>query len=218
MGFYATAELVDAPRAREKGPRKGPLFRGATSGFRFYSPQLGRFLTVDPIEDPAFIPYLLDIDIEGDFPQDDFQNLYRFIRNSPVYQWDLLGLACTTTREQIYDFTVPTGSRKDVKYGKNWSLVDAQDHGYNDLVGYIYVCVWERDRTTKNYRQYKRFYAYLVITICVCPNSVDISVDDGTEEWEKLVSTERDKQRQSLQFSSYTPRDPMSFCASQGSP
>ncbi|MDD4735772.1 MAG: hypothetical protein PHP44_06670 [Kiritimatiellae bacterium] len=186
-------------------------------GYRFYSPEMGRWVSSDPIGDPAFIPFLLELEIAGDFPEDELQNLSCFSKNTPVNSWDLLGLACTTTRQKIYDFTIPTRSRKEYKYG-NWTLVDAQDHGYNDLIGYIYVCVWERDRTIKKYRQYKRFYAYLVITICVCPNSVHTSVDDGTAESEKLVSTEKDKQYRKLQFNAPIPLDPRSFCSSEGPP
>jgi len=60
-------------------------------GYRYYSPEMGRWTRRDPLGDPAFILFLLEI--EGDFPENDFYSLYCFVRNSPVGNRDLLGLS-----------------------------------------------------------------------------------------------------------------------------
>ena len=143
--------------------------------------------------------------------------MYLFVQNSPVNQWDFFGLACFNEYHLIYDFTIPIGTRKYFTYGK-WNLVDADNLGYNRLVGYIYVCVWKRDRTTVKYRQYKRYYAYLVSTYCDCPPSLSFRVDSGAEEWEKFVSSKLDKESAFLQFNSYININAKHFCRTQGPP
>ena len=64
-----------ARRCRPEGPepRLGG-FRNAVSGQRFYSPNLGRFINRDPIEEQGGI------------------NLYAFVANNPINRWDYLGL------------------------------------------------------------------------------------------------------------------------------
>jgi RHS repeat-associated protein len=55
-------------------------------GYRFYSPDLGRFISRDPIEEEGGI------------------NLYGFVGNSPMSKWDLLGMKtknCTTVSKTI---------------------------------------------------------------------------------------------------------------------
>ena len=74
-------------------------------GYRFYDPQLGRWINKDPLGDTGFVKtrskrgrfygssaealsYLR-------FRRGGFQNLYQFVRNRPIDAIDLLGLACT---------------------------------------------------------------------------------------------------------------------------
>ena len=58
-------------------------------GYRYYSPDIGRWISRDPIEE------------QGGF------NLYAFVNNDPVNHWDMLGLECTVKknaqREEIID-------------------------------------------------------------------------------------------------------------------
>ena len=98
MGFYTTDTLEAAPprrtsstracdgvaserrRARRdpvrsRKPLRGPT-RGAISGYRYYSPRLGRWITRDPIGE------------EGG------EILYAMVNNNPVCEIDLNGLMC----------------------------------------------------------------------------------------------------------------------------
>ena len=89
MGFYATDLLIDTPTARKKETAKGPHFRGATSGFRFYSPQLGRWLSRDPMGEPSFHGVL---GARGRaMPRSD-ANPHLFARGNPIDLIDPLGL------------------------------------------------------------------------------------------------------------------------------
>ena len=86
MGFYATETFEAAPPrrmsstrarrvpARSRNPHRGPT-RGVLSGYRYYSPTLGRWLSRDPIGETGGL------------------NLFGFVNNSPVSRWDRLGLA-----------------------------------------------------------------------------------------------------------------------------
>jgi len=82
MGFYASSTLETEPAPsttapsrspRNQNPLRGPI-RGVVSGYRYYSPELGRWPSRDPIE------------------EDGGKNLYAFVRNSPLVEVDPLGL------------------------------------------------------------------------------------------------------------------------------
>ncbi len=85
MGFYATDTLVPAPpaitgtrRARRetacgRKPLRGPI-RNAISGYRFYNPELGRWLNRDPIGEVGGV------------------NVYGIAHNNLVGNYDFLGL------------------------------------------------------------------------------------------------------------------------------
>lgn len=92
-------------------------------GYRFYSPELGRWPSRDPIEERGGL------------------NLYGFIGNDPVNRWDKLGLSfwncCDDCTETIIDSTevrvFPASHRDDylstIEHGK--SLLDALGAGAN---------------------------------------------------------------------------------------
>jgi RHS repeat-associated protein len=58
-------------------------------GFRYYSPGQGRFLNRDPINEPGS-QLVREVKKEGDV--DEEANLYAFVDNDPVNNWDYLGL------------------------------------------------------------------------------------------------------------------------------
>ena len=77
MGFYITDETQDrGPRAAAPpwGPKpaRGPI-REVISGYRFYNPDLGRWINRDPIGEIGGI------------------NIYQFTVNDPLNRYDLLG-------------------------------------------------------------------------------------------------------------------------------
>jgi len=77
MGFYITDQTQDrGPRAAAHpwGPKpaRGPI-REVISGYRFYNPELGRWINRDPIGE------------EGGF------NIYAFVKNNPFIGVDILG-------------------------------------------------------------------------------------------------------------------------------
>ena len=86
MGFYATDTLEAAPprrtsstRARRdpacgQKPLRGPT-RGAISGYRFYSPEMGRWVNRDPIGELGGL------------------NVYMAINNAAINEYDLLGMS-----------------------------------------------------------------------------------------------------------------------------
>jgi len=56
-------------------------------GFRFYSPELGRWLSRDPIgENPIILRVGVDRFLK------DLRNIYLFVENDPIKNWDTLGL------------------------------------------------------------------------------------------------------------------------------
>ncbi len=85
MGFYATDTLEPAPpsrtdpgRARQqpscgRKPLRGPI-HNAISGYRFYNPELGRWVNRDPIEERGGL------------------NVYGFVGNGPTVYIDMIGL------------------------------------------------------------------------------------------------------------------------------
>ena len=84
MGFYAIDTLETAPPsrsdlgcvrqhpARGQKPLRGPI-HNAISGYRFFNPELGRWINRDPIEE------------EGGL------NLYGFVKNDSINGIDYLG-------------------------------------------------------------------------------------------------------------------------------
>lgn len=77
MGFHVTDNVIDHPRDAQPrtavNPLRGPI-RKVESGYRFYNPELGRWLNRDPIRE------------EGG------ENLYGFVFNDPISLVDILGL------------------------------------------------------------------------------------------------------------------------------
>jgi hypothetical protein len=95
MGFYATTEFIDAPPAREKGTAKGPHFRGATSGYRFYSPSLGRWVSRDPLGDESFLRRFVmnkNVKAQKHWREQSRSSVYVFVENSLPTKADYLGL------------------------------------------------------------------------------------------------------------------------------
>ena len=151
MGFYATETLEAAPlrrasarRARRdpvccRKPLRGPT-RGAISGYRYYSPRMGRWINRDPIGER------------------DGRNLYIFSVNAPGNFADILGLGTfeigevgkekvrsTGDVQKAYDanpdgFSVEwTPSAEDVKScpSKRFALIQiiSRDFGASSLAG-----------------------------------------------------------------------------------
>ena len=100
MGFYASSTLETAPApstttsrrsVRNQNPLRGPI-RGVVSGYRYYSPELGRWPSRDPIHERGFrifAPYIVG-EIFG-------QRGYAFVDNAPLHHHDVLGLASCDT-------------------------------------------------------------------------------------------------------------------------
>src|SRR6056297_2131087 len=86
MGFYATDKFESAPPQRTSPPRarrnppwgpkplRGPIFHNAISGYRYYNPDLGRWVSRDPLKE------------QGELL------LYGFVRNNPIGRIDFKGL------------------------------------------------------------------------------------------------------------------------------
>jgi len=83
MGFYVTEECQtssahDAQTCVAENPLRGPI-RRVESGYRFYNPELGRWINRDPIEERGGIA------------------IYCFALNAPVNRYDYLGLDAIIT-------------------------------------------------------------------------------------------------------------------------
>ena len=80
MGFHLqpTAARESRPASvdnnRETAKNEVPEFFTVNSGRRFYSPELGRWLSRDPIGEEGGV------------------NVFGFVRNGPVGRWDMLGM------------------------------------------------------------------------------------------------------------------------------
>lgn len=94
---------------------------------------------------------------------------------------------CTTQRAKLYDFSITT-HRTEKEPQEPWSFAGSFDQGYNDLVGYTYVCHWQRPVNEKKHAITNRFYSYFWQTICVCPHSYSSGTDSGHERSEELIS------------------------------
>ncbi|TWI60724.1 RHS repeat-associated protein, partial [Desulfobotulus alkaliphilus] len=71
--------------------------------WRYYDPEVGRYLRVDPIG------------LEGGI------NLFRFVENNPINNIDFNGLSCI----KLFSFTVPSGISKDfrLKHLGDWEFI-----------------------------------------------------------------------------------------------
>ena len=162
MGFYATDTLEAAPprsasarracggeaperrRARRdpacsRKPLRGPT-RGAISGFRFYSPEMGRWISRDPRGELAFLALQLAQasrtlagdpsvfthgQLSGRFLHGAISGMvapavaesYLFVKNMPSQKQDYLGLDITCTHN--YDCKCPPGSNLGKKQKKD---------------------------------------------------------------------------------------------------
>jgi RHS repeat-associated protein len=63
-------------------------------GYRYYAPQVGRWLSRDPIDDAAFVNSVFESDNDLSF----IPNTYSALMNSPNNFYDYLGLDCVTTK------------------------------------------------------------------------------------------------------------------------
>jgi RHS repeat-associated protein len=87
-------------------------------GYRFYSPERQRWLNRDPLSEPGFeMLRAAPADVLGDGP-----NLYLFVGNSPLDEFDALGLARDCDTEHIECFRAcwnrrPPWPAKKGKYG-----------------------------------------------------------------------------------------------------
>ena len=61
-------------------------------GYRFYEPALQRWLNRDPIRELGFEALRARYTRKGKPTRGDGDNLYKFVDNSPISQWDYLGL------------------------------------------------------------------------------------------------------------------------------
>ena len=77
MGFHVTDHVIDDTRDAQPraavNPLRGPI-RKVESGYRFYAPEMGRWINRDPIGERGGL------------------NLYAFAVNDPVARYDILGL------------------------------------------------------------------------------------------------------------------------------
>ena len=75
MYLHTFFDSHEPPRPPEKKVLYGAIFAGVIYGYRYYSPELGRWINRDPIGEKGEL------------------NLYNFIRNIPVDSVDILGFA-----------------------------------------------------------------------------------------------------------------------------
>ena len=73
-------------------------------GYRFYSPNLGRWLSRDPIGDISFARFYLQEDIR--FRIERQGNTYDFCKNSPMRYYDFLGLECKCIEDAEESYNV----------------------------------------------------------------------------------------------------------------
>jgi RHS repeat-associated protein len=95
-------ELIRAtgPMAKLNPAREGTKFYDdetdmAYYGYRFYNPSTGRWLSRDPMGDAAFATFheFTDDELQGiGDTEGNSANLYGFVANQPLTQWDYLGL------------------------------------------------------------------------------------------------------------------------------
>ncbi len=117
---------------------------------------------------------------------------YAFVDNSPISDIDLLGLACVTERNRIYDFTIRRVLHRWIEPQSSWQFVAAENMGYNDLVGTEWLCRWKRDILRKRKVRETRYWMYIILTICTdsCGiPSVSVSDDTGSSSSETVGST-----------------------------
>jgi RHS repeat-associated protein len=84
-GGHVPAPASYSPRSRACRKRERPVFRGARSGFRFYNPSTGRWISRDPLGE-----------LGG-------SNLSAFAPNDPVSAVDVLGLKKLSLRYRTID-------------------------------------------------------------------------------------------------------------------
>ena len=84
-------------------------------GFRFYSPELGRFISRDPVDeivdneslsDPLLAELLIKYSFETEI------HPYHFVNNSPVQNTDMLGLKTCSHIDMYWECQCPPGSKK----------------------------------------------------------------------------------------------------------
>ena len=146
MGFYTTDTLEAAPprraparracdgvasqrrRARRdpvcsRKPLRGPT-RGAISGYRFYSPELGRWLSRDPLKELSS------------------PNLYIFVGNNPVVYWDYLGLDWLDNAANFsagVGDSLSFGLTRPARRGINWLIWGSADDAGVDPESGFYI-------------------------------------------------------------------------------
>lgn len=127
---------------------------------------------------------------------------------------------CATTRAKLYDFTITT--RRTAKTPISpWQFISSESMDYNDLIGYIYACSWERLVNIIIYRTKTRYYAYSWQTIYVCPYSYNSGLDSGRERSETLISDKEEIEKRQTSVASSIFRGPGtgdSLCRISGQP
>jgi len=96
-------------------------------GYRFYSPSLGRFLSRDPIGEIAF--KLTSNANKYGIKKKASINLYRFVLNNPVNNYDIVGLLCFTLQWDnwsSWDYQEPFAITGTTEYGSPYIT---EDHG-----------------------------------------------------------------------------------------
>jgi RHS repeat-associated protein len=95
-------------------------------GYRYYSPELGRFINRDPIAETGGI------------------NLYAFVQNNPINQYDLLGLYTETiTLPPSYTFTTDV----DWEPWSKWEYESTQtEGGTSPAFWLVATCICKRER------------------------------------------------------------------------
>ncbi len=84
MGYHLRAEAASGPRVEGRATRHARTpGTGVGSGYRYYSPELGRWINRDPIEERGGL------------------NLYAHTRNAPIVLSDFLGMAELTWRIDV---------------------------------------------------------------------------------------------------------------------
>jgi len=109
QGFSAVVSRTSAPGV--------PLY-----GYRYYSPELGRWVNRDPIEELVEPEELSDpllwMFLAGEAESTEI-HLYLFVKNSPVQSTDMLGLYTCTHEEKYKKCQCPSGSKKGKKQKDN---------------------------------------------------------------------------------------------------
>jgi len=156
MGYFLTAEPENAAPANSLASPKThvPFPPVKERGRRFYSPEVGRWLSRDPIGEKAWKQLSMPaMRIKGSPKGAGERDLYSFVRNAPVSAVDFLGLMGTPPHTPPAPPTPPPSSDPCDEAQKALGI-PSNYHGGETVChnGKVIGCVWNKGWTV--YKQY----------------------------------------------------------------